>query len=97
VKILKPGKKLSSNLARTGKVGLVALAALLVCFLYPVVRGGFYPSYAAANFSNLSPSVEAVAPASLVAQTRAGALRGAGSSFDGDRCPLDIQVIYMFT
>ncbi len=61
-----------------GGVGAVALLAVLVCFVYLETRGGFYPSYPAATFSNLSaPVAGGHAIGDLVAQTEAGAVRGA--------------------
>jgi para-nitrobenzyl esterase len=66
-----------STLRIMGRVGIVALFAALACFLYLEVRGGFYPSYAAATFSNLSAHrAGGHAGTDLVAQTEAGALRG---------------------
>ncbi|MGB6689548.1 MAG: carboxylesterase family protein [Terracidiphilus sp.] len=60
-----------------GGVAVVALLAVLVCFVYLAARGGYYPTYAAATFSNLSaPSASGHAAGDLVAQTEAGALRG---------------------
>jgi para-nitrobenzyl esterase len=58
-------------------VGLVVLLAVAGCYLYLEVRRGFYPSYAAATFSNLSaPGEGGRAAGDAVAQTEAGALRG---------------------
>lgn len=59
------------------RVGVVVLLAVLVCFLCLEMRGGFYPSYSSATFSNLTPpGVGGHAAGDLVAQTEAGALRG---------------------
>ncbi len=61
-----------------GGVVVVFLLAVLVFFLYVKIRGGFYPTYPAATFSSLSaPAAGGHAAADLVAQTEAGALRGA--------------------
>lgn len=61
----------------TAGVCLVALLVVFVCFLYLETRGGFYPSYAAATFSNLSVPDSGEHPAGdPVAQTEAGAVRG---------------------
>lgn len=60
-----------------GAVCVVALLAVFTCFLYLEMRGGFYPSYAAATFSNLSASATGIpVAADPVAQTEAGSLRG---------------------
>lgn len=67
-----------SFLRITGGVCVVALLAAFVCFLYLQVRGGYYPSYAAATFSRLSaPGAGGHGASDPVAQTEAGALRGA--------------------
>ncbi len=67
-----------STLRIIGGVGVVALLAVLVCVLYVEVRGGFYRSYPAATFSNLSaPGASGHAAGDPVAQTGAGTLRGA--------------------
>jgi para-nitrobenzyl esterase len=56
----------------------VALAAVLIFFLYVNTRGGSYPSYAAATYSNLSAQdAGGHMEGDIVAQTEAGALRGA--------------------
>lgn len=66
-----------SRLGIKGSVGAVAVLAVLVCLLYLEVRGGYYPSYPAATFSNLSaPGAGGHAAGDPVAQTEAGALRG---------------------
>lgn len=58
-------------------LGAVVLLAVLVCYLYLAVRGGFYPSYAPATFANLTASGMSVHTAGdLVAQTQTGSLRG---------------------
>jgi para-nitrobenzyl esterase len=58
-------------------VGIAVLFTVLVCFLYLELRGGFYPSYAPATFSNLSaPGAGGHATGDLVAKIQAGALRG---------------------
>lgn len=60
-----------------GSLCVLALFAVLVCFLYLTVRGGFYPAYPAAGFSNLSaPGGGSHADGDLLAQTDAGTLRG---------------------
>ena len=60
-----------------GGLGVVALFAVLVCFLYLKLRGGFYPSYPAASFSSLSaPGGGSHAEGDLVTQTEAGTLKG---------------------
>jgi para-nitrobenzyl esterase len=61
-----------------GRLCVLALFGVLVCFLYvKVVRGGFYPVYPAAGFSNLSaPGGGSHAEGDLLAQTEAGTLRG---------------------
>ena len=60
-----------------GGVAVVVLLAVVVCFLYLEVRGGFYRSYPAAAFSNLSaPGAGGHAAGDPVAQIEAGALRG---------------------
>jgi para-nitrobenzyl esterase len=71
------GNDVRSTLRIIGAVGIVAFLAVLVCFLYLRVRGGFYPSYAAASFSKLSaPDAGSHAAGDLVAQTETGPLRG---------------------
>lgn len=61
-----------------GGVGAVALIAISGCLLYLEVRGGCYPSYAAAAFSNLAaPRAGVQTSGDLVARTDAGAVRGA--------------------
>ena len=56
---------------------VVALLAVSVGFLYLEFRGGFYPSYAAATFANLSaPGAGGHAAGDPLAQTEAGTLRG---------------------
>ncbi len=66
-----------STLRIIGVVVVVVLLAVFGFFLYVEIRGGFYPTYPAAIFSNLSvPAAGGHAAADLVAQTDAGALRG---------------------
>ena len=66
-----------STLKILGYVAAVAILTVVVFLLYLKVRGGFYPSYAAASFSNLSvPDVASHAEGDLIARTDAGALRG---------------------
>jgi para-nitrobenzyl esterase len=61
-----------------GGVCVVALLVAFFWFLYLGMRGGFYPSYAAATFANLSaPAASGNAAGDPVVQTEAGALRGA--------------------
>src|ERR1017187_4972268 len=65
------------RLRMIGRLGVVALFAVLVCLLYLKVRGGFYPSYPAASFSNLSaPGVGSNPAGDLVVRTESGSLRG---------------------
>lgn len=66
------------RLRTIGWLGVVALFGVLLCFLYvKVVRGGFYPIYPAAGFSNLSaPGGGSHAEGDLLAQIEAGTLRG---------------------
>ena len=72
------GGNVRTTLRILGRVGIVILLAVLVGFVYLWVRGGFYPSYAAASFSGLSaPVAEGHAEGDPVAQTDAGSLRGA--------------------
>ena len=66
-----------SLLRIAGRICVVALLAAFVFFLYLAVRGGFYPSYAAATFSRLSaPGAGGHATGDPVTQTDAGAVRG---------------------
>jgi para-nitrobenzyl esterase len=59
----------------------VALLAAFVFMVYLKIRGGFYPSYEAATFSNLvSPGAGGQAATDPLAQTDAGSLRG---TYDG--------------
>jgi para-nitrobenzyl esterase len=58
-------------------IGVAVLIAVFACFFYLKVRGGFYPSYAAASFANLSaPTASSETAGDPIAQTDAGALRG---------------------
>jgi para-nitrobenzyl esterase len=61
-----------------GGVGAAVLVVVAGCFLYVETRGGFYPSYAAADFANLAPPrASGERSSDLVARTEAGAVRGA--------------------
>jgi len=62
-----------------GVVAAVAVLIVLIFLLYIRVRAGFYPSYAAKNFSNLSiqDSGSHAEGDDLIARTDAGALQGA--------------------
>ena len=61
-----------------GRLCVLALFGVLVCFLYvQVVRGGFYPVYPAADFANLSaPGGGSHVKGDLIAQTETGRLKG---------------------
>ena len=60
-----------------GVLAVVVFLAAVAYFIYVNVRGGFYPSYAAANFSRLSaPDNGGELVGDLMAQTAAGTLRG---------------------
>jgi len=77
------GQGVRSTFRILGKTCIALLIAVLVCIFYLRVRRGFYPSYPAAAFSNLSaPSATALAAGELVAETESGAVRGtpAGSA-----------------
>jgi para-nitrobenzyl esterase len=71
-------KDVRSTLRFIGGVVVVFLLGVFVFFLYVKIRGGFYPTYPAGTFSSLSaPAGGGHAAGDLVAQTEAGALRGA--------------------
>lgn len=61
-----------------GRLCVLALCVVSVFFLYvKVVRGGFYPVYPAADFTNLSaPGADRHVEGDLIAQTEAGKLKG---------------------
>ena len=60
-----------------GVLAAVVFLAAVAYFIYVNVRGGLYPSYAAANFPRLSaPDNGGELVGDLVAQTAAGTLRG---------------------
>jgi para-nitrobenzyl esterase len=76
-KTLVEGEDVRSTLRIIGRVVVVLLLAVFIFFLYVKMRGGFYPTYPAATFSNLSaPAAARQADGDLVAQTEEGALRG---------------------
>lgn len=71
------GEKMRPKLRILGKiVGVIGLAAV-IWILYIRSRAGFYPSYPAATFANLTaPGEGGHAEGDLLAQTAAGPLRG---------------------
>lgn len=76
-KFSEEGDDVRSTLRIIGRVVVVLLLAVFVFFVYVEIRGGFYPSYPAADFSKLSaPGAGGHASGDLVAQTEAGTLRG---------------------